>query len=423
MTLANGDNWSHRVPPPPGWQCVPLGEVGEIVSGVTLGRKLRDSRTHRIPYLRVANVKDAHLDLSDVYEIEASEDEIDKLRLRVGDLLLTEGGDADKLGRGTLWRGELPLCIHQNHIFRVRFDTEQFWPEFIAAQVASPYGKGYFLRHAKQTTGIATINQRVLAGFPLIAPSFTEQQRIASTLREQLAAVERARDAAEARLEGARALQDSYLRTVFATDAARQWPVKPLGAFAEIVGGLQKTPERAPKVLHRPYLTVRNVQRGHVDLSEVERFEVTKEELNRLRLLDGDILVVEGNGSVDQIGRNAVFSADGQEWIHQNHIIRVRLPREVSLYEFVSIYLNSDQGKSQMIKKAQTTSGLYTLSVGKVESLEVPCPPIPEQRKLMTELSRRMGAVKQVAAALEQQEEAINALPAALLARAFRGEL
>jgi type I restriction enzyme S subunit len=60
------------------------------------------------------------LDLSDVYEIEASEEEIEKLRLRVGDLLLTEGGDADKLGRGTLWRGELPLCIHQNHIFRVR---------------------------------------------------------------------------------------------------------------------------------------------------------------------------------------------------------------------------------------------------------------------------------------------------------------
>jgi restriction endonuclease S subunit len=173
MTHAHGDNRPHRAPPPPGWQRVPLGKVGEIVSGVTLGRRLGGSRARRVPYLRVANVRDAHLDLSDVYEIEASEEEIEKLRLRVGDLLLTEGGDADKLGRGTLWRGELPLCIHQNHIFRVRFDPEQFAPEFIAAQVASPYGKAYFLAHAKQTTGIATINQRMLAAFPLIAPPFT----------------------------------------------------------------------------------------------------------------------------------------------------------------------------------------------------------------------------------------------------------
>ena len=100
------------------------------------------------------------MDLSDVYDIEATDEEIDRLRLRVGDLLLTEGGDADKLGRGTLWRGELPLCIHQNHIFRVRFDLEQFSPDFIAAQTASPYGKAYFSAHAKQTTGIATITDR-----------------------------------------------------------------------------------------------------------------------------------------------------------------------------------------------------------------------------------------------------------------------
>jgi type I restriction enzyme S subunit len=127
-----------------GWRSVPLGKVGEIVSGITLGRKLRSERTRRVPYLRVANVKDGHLDLSDVYEIDATEEEINALCLRVGDLLLTEGGDADKLGRGTLWRGELPLCIHQNHIFRVRFDQERFSPEFIAGQIASPYGKAYF---------------------------------------------------------------------------------------------------------------------------------------------------------------------------------------------------------------------------------------------------------------------------------------
>src|SRR5207244_1941235 len=111
--------------------------------------------------------------------------------------------------------------------------------------------------------------------------------------------------------------------------------------------------------------TVRNVQRGSLDLSQVERFEITSAELERLRLQRGDILIVEGNGSVDQIGRNAIFDLDGEEWIHQNHIIRVRLDSSRLRFDFAALYLNSDSGKRQMVKKAQTTSGLYTLSVEK----------------------------------------------------------
>jgi type I restriction enzyme S subunit len=282
MTQANDGNWSHRAPPPPGWQRVPLGKVGEIASGVTLGRRLvGGNRTRRVPYLRVANVKDTHLDLSDVYEIEASEEEIQKLRLHVGDLLLTEGGDADKLGRGTLWRGELPLCIHQNHIFRVRFDPEQFWPEFIAAEIASPHGKAYFLAHAKQTTGIATINQRVLAGFPLIAPSLAEQQRIAALLQDQMAAVERARAAAEVCLEAANAVPAAFLRKAFISDTAKNWPIIRLGDVGDVVSGVTLGRTLKNRQTRRvQYLRVANVKDGHLDLKEVYDVEATYEEVN-----------------------------------------------------------------------------------------------------------------------------------------------
>ena len=88
-----------HAPLPDGWRWVRLGDVGDIVSGITLGRKLGPAATRRVPYLRVANVKDGFLDLSDVYEIEATRAEIDKCRLQWGDLLLTEGGDPDKLYR------------------------------------------------------------------------------------------------------------------------------------------------------------------------------------------------------------------------------------------------------------------------------------------------------------------------------------
>ncbi|MGE0406268.1 MAG: hypothetical protein AB7O65_08215 [Candidatus Korobacteraceae bacterium] len=198
-----------------GWPVRVLGDVSNIVAGITLGRRLNGSTTRRVPYLRVANVKDGHLALDDVYEIDATEDEVRKLALRPGDMLLTEGGDPDKLGRGTFWAGELPLCIHQNHIYRLRFDLGRFDARFVGFQFASNYAKAYFLAHAKQTTGIATINQRVLRSFPLFSPPFEQQKRIAAEIREQLFLAERAKKAVGENNQLLDTLWASLLRRVF----------------------------------------------------------------------------------------------------------------------------------------------------------------------------------------------------------------
>ena len=198
------------------WPTRNLGSASEIVSGITLGRRLPPGTDIRpLPFLRVANVKDGYLDLSDLSEIHATDAEISKLRLRDGDLLLTEGGDPDKLGRGTIWRGELLECLHQNHIFRVRFDLAEVAPRFIAAQFNSSYAKRYFLAHAKQTTGIATINQRVLRAFPLLLPPLEVQEQVADAVERFTSAAECLRAPAQARHESTRRLQGALLRAAF----------------------------------------------------------------------------------------------------------------------------------------------------------------------------------------------------------------
>ena len=105
---------------PKEWKEIKLKEISEIVSGVTKGRKLTGKSTIFVPYLRVANVQDGYLDLTEIKDIEVLPSDIEKYALQDGDILLTEGGDPDKLGRGTVWNGQIPMCIHQNHIFRVR---------------------------------------------------------------------------------------------------------------------------------------------------------------------------------------------------------------------------------------------------------------------------------------------------------------
>ena len=159
-----------------------LGEVAEIVSGITVGRKLNGKATREIPYMAVVNVQDRRLNLQTIKTIQATEEEIDKYRLLENDLLLTEGGDPDKLGRGTLWKNELPESIHQNHIFRVRLMVEDLNPCFLNWLIGSRRGKQYFLRSAKQTTGIASINMTQLRNFPLLIPPVEIQNAFADKI-------------------------------------------------------------------------------------------------------------------------------------------------------------------------------------------------------------------------------------------------
>ena len=258
-----------------------------------------------------------------------------------------------------------------------------------------------------------------LAAVEIELPPYESQLKFARAMEP----LDRARAAAEAQFEAARILPAAYFRTVFEGDASRRWETRALSKISEIAGGIQKSPDRAPARFHRPYLTVRNVQRGFLDLSHVEQFEVTADELARLRLLPGDILIVEGNGSLDHIGPNALFGGDRDEWIHQNHVIRVRLDQALARPEFVSSYLNSNSGRRQMVEKAKTTSGLYTLSAGEVGALEVPMPSLQEQDWIVSNLAEQVGKAEQRRLVTERELETFGSLLAVLLRRAFSGEL
>jgi len=421
MTQANGDNCSHQASPPPGWQCVPLGKVGEIVSGLTLGRKLGARPTRPVPYLRVANVKDAHLDLSNVYEIQATEEEIVKLRLRAGDLLLTEGGDADKLGRGTLWRGELPLCIHQNHIFRVRFDPERFWPEFIAAEITSSYGKAYFLAHAKQTTGIATINQRVLAGFPLIAPSFSEQQRIAAVLQDHMAAVERARAAAEVRREAATALSAAYVHAALNTAEAARWPMRRLIELCETEGQYGTSVRSNGDGRGVPVLGMFHIHEGRIRWQNVACVKLSEKDQAKYLLRKGDLLFNRTN-SAELVGKTAVYDLDRQA-LFASYLIRFRINRHLADPRFVSFFMNSEQGRRFIERKMARAIGQVNISASTIHQMPMPAPDLAVQQQICEWLGDKMASAATLRSVIRSELEAIRALPSTLLQRAFSGSL
>ena len=162
----------------------PLSEVSDIMSGITKGRKAKTDKLVRVPYLCTANVQNGFLDWTETKYIDATDEEIRKYSLKRDDLLMIEGGDPDKVGRGYL-AGTLPdNCIYQNHVFRVRIDKNQIYPEYLAAYILLPRIKEYFLSCAKQTTGIATINKKQLSSMPVMYPELDSQMRYIEFVRQ-----------------------------------------------------------------------------------------------------------------------------------------------------------------------------------------------------------------------------------------------
>lgn len=159
------------------YPCMPLRDVAAIVSGATKGRKIDPSQALEVPYLRVANVQEGFLNLDEIKTIRIRRNEENRYALEPGDLVMTEGGDSDKLGRAAVWNSELPYCAHQNHIFRVRPNREVVLTDYLRDVAGSSYGKSYFLSVAKRTTGIASINKTQLGGFPVPIPPIDLQIR------------------------------------------------------------------------------------------------------------------------------------------------------------------------------------------------------------------------------------------------------
>jgi len=167
-----------------GWEWVPFGELVNISSGITLGRKTTPSKPVTLPYLRVANVQRWHLDLDDLKIITVGEDELPRFLLQRGDLLLTEGGDWDKVGRTCTWQGAVKQCLHQNHVFKARGVLPEWSPAWAELYLNSAYARTYFAGASKQTTNLASINSTQLKSCPFPLPPLAEQHRIVARVEQ-----------------------------------------------------------------------------------------------------------------------------------------------------------------------------------------------------------------------------------------------
>lgn len=209
---------------PSTWQWSTLEAITDIKSGMSVSQNRVVKNSVSVPYLRVANVLRGRLNLSEIKSIEVDSDKVRAFMLEPEDILFTEGGDRDKLGRGWIWEGQIPSCIHQNHVFRARLIDRSAFDARLISHWGNTFGQQFFMRHGTQSTNLASINRKVLARLPIPIIPVAEQRVIVQELDKRLAAAQRLEAALNQQIDRAHAARQALFREAFTGKLVPQNP-------------------------------------------------------------------------------------------------------------------------------------------------------------------------------------------------------
>jgi type I restriction enzyme S subunit len=408
---------------PPGWTIARLGDLGDV----RLGKMLDKVKNRGLPtrYLRNINVRWFKFDLTDLQRLLVSEDERELLSVQDGDLFICEGGEP---GRCAVWRNGTSSLVYQKALHRFR-TSGAIVPELLMYRLRHDADSGA-LQDAFTGTTIKHLTRESLSRYEIPLPPINEQKRITDKLDTILARVNACRE----RLDRVPAILKRYRQAVLVAATSGKlteewrnehgdhpWGSTMLGACGVVSGGLTKNANRQSHGLKKRYLRVANVYANRLDLSDVAEIGLTEAEHTKTRLRPGDLLIVEGNGSLDQLGRVALWSGELDDCVHQNHLIRWRSSGPSS--NFVLLWLLSPQGRSDLTDLASTTTGLHTLSISKVSALPIQLPSSQEQAEIVRRVEALFAYVDRLEARYTAACAQVERLTPALLAKAFRGDL
>lgn len=253
-------------------------------------------------------------------------------------------------------------------------------------------------------------------------PPPIEQRRLAANLNEQMAAIERARAAAEAQLEAAKDLPAAYLRSIFNSDEATQWVRKRLGDVAlQVQNGIYKAAEHYGH--GHPFLRMYNVQNDSwtLNLDPLALVNLEGKEEQTYALKRGDLLISRVN-SFELVGKCAWVSPDAEGFVFENMLIRVQLDSSVNSL-FAAQQMATDAVRKQIEAVAKRAIGQASINSTDLRGIEIALPSLAEQERMASELSAQIADAQKASRTLQDQLDTINKLSAALLREAFTGEL
>jgi type I restriction enzyme S subunit len=410
-------------PIPDSWVWTTLGEIANVVGGVTKdSKKQSDTHIPQVPYLRVANVQRGYLDLSEIALIRVPEPTVTKLRLRPGDVLLNEGGDRDKLGRGWIWQGQIPDCIHQNHVFRVRL-TGAMDPKLLA-WYANEVARDWFEQNASQSVNLASISLSTIKRLPVPLPPAEEQRRIAAAIEEHFSRLDSSIASVHSALDRIRRLRLRLL-TDSVTDTDKTWDEYVVGQVIKSARNGMYISRPAVEPDGVPILRIGSVRALQLNLADIRYSGRNAAEINRQDYLlePGDLLFTRYNGNPDFVGACAVVPGGIGALTYPDKLIRVRTNKSYVLPEYLALTCSAGESRSAIRQFVKTTAGQSGISGRELKNVPIRLPKLEEQKRRVQQFTENHESLQRLEASLVSGSRKASELRRSILHEAFAGRL
>lgn len=413
---------------PAHWVVSPLKYIARVQTGIAKGKDNTGQKTVSVPYLRVANVQDGYLALDDVATLDIPVDVLERYRLRVGDVLMNEGGDFDKLGRGHIWDGSIDPCIHQNHVFAVR--PIEVSAEWLNAVTGTSYAQFYFMEHSKQSTNLASISSSNLMNLPVVLPPEDERVAILEFIDREVTKIDRLVDdqdrliglLQEKRLAVASsAVTKGLKRNVPTSDSGVEW----LGRIpshwqtSRLANLFSDTDERGSDEL--PVLTVSihdGVSDDELDEEALDRKVTRSDDKTKYkRVAPGDLVYNMMRAWQGGFGSVTVDGMVSPAYV-------VARPRTEFPTSFIERVLRTPNAIEEMRGRSRgVTDFRLRLYWEEFKDIVVPLPPKEEVEAIMAHLNESEKAISDTIAAAEDCISILRERRSALISAAVTGKI
>ncbi len=425
---------SPAAPLPAGWQWRRLKFLARVQTGMAKGKDMAGTETVEVPYLRVANVQDGYLDLDDVTTMAVPVANLPRYRLQPGDVLMNEGGDFDKLGRGHVWHGQIDPCIHQNHVFAVR--PHGVSPDWLNAYTGSALAQFYFMGQAKQSTNLASISSTNLMELPVPVPPEPVQRRLLALIDIETthidALIEKKTRFIELLLEKRQALITQAVTrgldpgapmkhsgVEWLAEVPAHWEVKPLKLLvrpgSSVTYGIVQPGDAQDEGV--PFVQTTNISRGDFSLENLQRTTVEIATMYpRSQLVGGEVIL-------------GIRASIGAAYLVPEHLRGANLSRGVARIDcsdaisptYLVQFLRSSSVAAYW-ELCRQGSTFNEVSIETVRELPVPVPPPAEQAEIALKASRDQERVDMLIVATRRSMALLSERRAALITAAVTGQ-
>jgi type I restriction enzyme, S subunit len=401
-----------RRPLPPDWRRARLGDLCHLIIGRTPRREMAAYWGGDLPWVTISDLNGGVVTQTRECITHLGAEHSRARLLKAGTLLFSF-----KLTIGKVAIAGMDLYTNEAIAGLIPHSDDEVDRDYLRLALAS-IDVGARSSHAVKGR---TLNQETLAALEIPIPSISEQRRIATALAGEIDTVERARAAAEAQLEAAKALPAAYVRAVFAGDEAARWRKRLLGEVCELNGQYGTSVKSNGVGQGVPILGMGNILDGQIMWDRVRHVVLAEDDVKKYLLRPGDLLFNRTN-SAELVGKTAVFRGD-REAVFASYLIRFKPKRDLIVPGFLCAFINSEMGREFVRRHMARAIGQVNISASTMHGMPVPVPGISEQEHIVASLHDQVEGARAIETAIESRLAAVDALPAGLLRRAFSGEL